>query len=253
MAPLAIRKHRALLWRIHRRFATVTAPLRIGALDFSFTRVADPDRVLDEVAEAVDLQQRLTGQRESQIQHLPYWAEVWDSAAGIGQQLLEMQSQVAGRSVLDLGCGQGLAGCVAAALGADVLLADLEPPALLFAKLNSLQSAGRVRTRQLNWQTDHLDQTFDFILGADILYDRAQWTYLEPFWRRHLAKGGYVLLGEPGRQTGDRFGQWIESAGWNLRELEQAVPTRPRPIRIFQITKSTVDPSLPCESVRPNP
>src|SRR5271169_5089583 len=96
------RKHRALLWRIHRRFATVTSPLRIGPLDFSFTRVADPDRVLDEVAEAVDLQQRLTGRRESQVQHLPYWAEVWESAVGIRQQLLERRADLAGRRVLDL-------------------------------------------------------------------------------------------------------------------------------------------------------
>jgi predicted nicotinamide N-methyase len=230
------RKHHALLWRIRRRFATVTAPLRIGSLDFSFTRVADPDRVLDELAEAVDLQQRLTGRRESQVQHLPYWAEVWDSAAGIGQHLQERKSVLPGKRVLDLGCGQGLAGCVAAELGADVLLADLEPPALLFARLNSLQSSGRVRTRQLNWQTDTLDQKFDFILGADILYDAAQWTYLEPFWRRHLTKGGSVLLGEPGRQTGDKFGDWIKSAGWNLQLFEQPIPTRPKPIRIFQIT-----------------
>jgi len=209
--------------------------MRIGPLDFSFTRIADPDRVLDEVAAAVDLEQRLTGKRESQVQHLPYWAEVWDSAAGIGQQLLEGKSDLAGRRVLDLGCGQGLAGCVAAALGADVLLADLEPPALLFARLNSLQSAGRVRTRQLNWQTDNLDQTFDFILGADILYDRAQWIYLEAFWRRHLVEGGCVLLGEPGRQSGDQFVDWIEPAGWNLRQFEQPVATRPTPIRIFEL------------------
>jgi len=208
--------------------------MRIGAMDFSFTRIADPDRVLDEVAAAVDLEQRLTGKRESQVQHLPYWAEVWESAAGLGQQLLNMAS-LQGRTVLDLGCGQGLAGCVAAALGADVLLADLEPPALLFARLNSLQSAGRVRTRQLNWQTDHLDQTFDLILGADILYDRAQWIYLEAFWRRHLADGGCVLLGEPGRQSGDKFWEWIESAGWNLQQFEQPVATRIKPIRIFEL------------------
>jgi predicted nicotinamide N-methyase len=229
------RTHHALLWRIHQRFQTVTSPMRIGAMDFSFTRIADPDRVLDEVAAAVDLEQRLTGKRESQVQHLPYWAEVWESAAGLGQQLLAIGSPLKGRNVLDLGCGQGLAGCVAAALGADVLLADLEPPALLFARLNSLQSAGRVRTRQLNWQTDHLDQTFDLILGADILYDRAQWIFLEAFWRRHLADGGCVLLGEPGRQSGDKFVEWIESAGWNLQQFEQPVATRIRPIRIFQL------------------
>src|SRR5271154_7047853 len=83
-SPSNRKKHHALLWRINQRFQTVTMPLRIGTLDFSFSLIAVPDRVLDEVAPAVDLQQRLTGKRESQVQHLPYWAEVWDSAAGLG-------------------------------------------------------------------------------------------------------------------------------------------------------------------------
>ena len=129
----------------------------------------------------------------------------------------------------------GLSGTVAAALGARVTFADLEPAALLFARLNSLPWRRRVRTRQMNWRTDQLDQRFDLILGADILYERAQWGWLEPFWRGHLAEHGTVLLGEPGRQTGDLFVEWIVARGWMLERFEQAVPARPRPVRIFRL------------------
>ena len=139
-------------------------------------------------------------------------------------------------SVLDLGCGMGLAGTVAAALGAKVLFADLEQPALLFAALNSLPWRRRVRTRRLNWRSDRLGEQFDLIIGADILYERPQWESLEPFWRAHLAPGGTVLLGVPGRQTGDLFIDWIAARGWLMRHSEQPVPTRERPIRIFQLT-----------------
>jgi predicted nicotinamide N-methyase len=130
----------------------------------------------------------------------------------------------------------GLAGTVAARLGMRVLFADLEPPALLFAQLNSLHDAARVRTRRLNWQRDRLDERFDLILGADILYERKQWDFLEPFWRAHLSPGGTVLLGEPGRQTGELFVDWIGAKGWSLQQHSETVSTRATPIRIFELT-----------------
>ena len=255
-----------LLARIHRRYQTVTVAASVGPLSFPFTRIADPDHVLDEVALEADRREKLTGRREpDEHLHLPYWAELWDSAVGVGEFLAKLDAETRGRgdaergcaagelpglnfpaspclrvsassrNALDLGCGMGLSGTVAAALGARVTFADLEPAALLFARLNSLPWRQRVRTHQLNWRTDRLNERFDLILGADILYERAQWEWLEPFWREHLAQGGAVLLGEPGRQTGDLFVDWIVAHGWLLEEFEQDVPTRPRPIRLLRL------------------
>lgn len=280
---LAERRQR-LLGRIHRSYATVTQLVRVGPLSISFTRIADPDRVLDQVAAQADLRERLAGRREpDEHLHLPYWAELWDSAMGIGQFLVgegpaandrgseSRRFRVQGsvrppdlnpeprtlnpsptlnpRStlnpsrtlnpprVLDLGCGMGLSGTIAAALGARVLFADIEPPALLFAQLNSLPWSCRVRTRQLNWQTDRLGEQFDLIIGADILYERAQWEYQEPFLRHHLAPGGTVLLGEPGRQTGDLFIDWVRQRGWSLEIFNQAIETRERAIRVLRLIR----------------
>lgn len=232
------RHRRLLLHRISRRYQTRTERITIDPLCFDFTRIADPDRVLDEVAAAADLQDRLSGGRaDAQTLHLPYWAELWDSARGIAQHLLGPDNRLIfpGDRVLDLGCGMGMSGTVAAAMGARVTFADLEPPALLFARLNSLPWRSRIQTRQLNWQTDAIDRQFTLVIGADILYERAQWPYLEPFWRRHLAPGGAVLLGEPGRQTGDLFIEWITPRGWRLMTTLMPVTTRPKPIRIFQL------------------
>jgi predicted nicotinamide N-methyase len=243
---------RRLLWRIQRRYQTVTEVRRFGGVEMRFTRVTDPDRVLDEVAAEEDRLEKLRGRVDADELHLPYWAELWDSALGLAQFLVETgpfrgKSRAAGRpregcSVLDLGCGMGLAGAVAARLGAHVLFADLEPDALLFARLNSMQAQShgtQVRTRRLNWRTDRLEEQFDLILGADILYERAQWIHLEPFWRQHLAPGGRVLLGEPGRQTGELFVSWIAEKGWTLQERTQRVPTRETPVRIFELGRDS--------------
>ncbi|HEY7090993.1 MAG TPA: hypothetical protein VH518_23050 [Tepidisphaeraceae bacterium] len=242
-------KRARLLARIQRRYQTVTETHAIGPLRLPFTRVTDPDVVLDQIVEQEDRRERLTGQRrDGNDLHLPYWAELWDSAFGIGAFLADHPVTPSPRhplTVLDLGCGMGFAGMVAAAMGAHVLLADLESDALLFARLNTLPWWDQVRTRRLDWQKDRLYERFDVIVGADVLYDRSQWEFLETFFRAHLKIKGVVLLGEPGRQTGDMFPEWIASRGWDLEAIERKVATRQRPIRIFRVSTLTPTLSLP--------
>jgi predicted nicotinamide N-methyase len=227
-----------LLARIHRRYQTITEPVRVGPVELPFTRIADPNRVLDLIVEEEDRRDKLAGHRRPDKElHLPYWAELWDSSLAIVEFLAQMlpRFDVPRLSVLDLGCGMGLTGTMAASMGARVMFADLENDALLFARLNAIAYAPRVRTRQLDWQTARLTERFDLIIGADILYDKTQWQYLEPFWRGHLKPGGTVLLGEPGRQTGDLFLDWIQPHPWTLQQLKKSVPTRSAPIRLFQL------------------
>jgi predicted nicotinamide N-methyase len=226
--------YRQLLARIGRRYQTLVETIRIAGREYAFTRVADPNRVLDEICDAEDRIEKVSGRRkDGNHLHLPYWAELWDSALGMGGLLIEQG--IASCDVLDLGCGMGFTGTVAASLGHRVTFADLETPALLFAKLNSLSYCPTARARQLNWQTARLGERFDLILGADILYERQQWDHLEPFWRAHLAPAGRVLLGEPGRKTGDDFPAWITRRGWKITFHEQYVEERGKRIRLFEI------------------
>jgi len=222
---LTVRRGDRLLRRILRHNRIVSEALQFGRVSLAFTRIAEPDEVLDRVAKD-----------ESNPQRLPYWAELWESSAGIAQFLLDHEVVTSRATVLDLGCGMGLAGLMAARVGGDVLFADIESQALLFALLNCWRNGIIPRTRQLDWRTDQLDRRFDLILGADILYEREQWDHLERFWRAHLNQGGRVILGEPGRQTGEQFPTWVESHGWSLAHHQQPVPTRPVPINIFKLT-----------------
>ena len=233
IAP-SVTKCAALKARIGRRYQIVTQPIVLGVRSYSFTRIADPNRVLDEVAAEEDRLEKINGRRTDGVYlHLPYWAELWDSAYGIGQLLLD-RFNTPGLNVLDLGCGMGFTGMVAASLGHRVMCADLEPDALLFAQLNALPHGDGIRARQLDWRRDRLDERFDLILGADILYERRQWEFLEPFWREHLMPGGHVLLGEPGRKTGDDFPGWIAPLGWNIAH-HQYPAANGRTIRIFDV------------------
>jgi predicted nicotinamide N-methyase len=213
-----------LLARIHSHYRTVTEHVELSGLPIAFTRIADPNRVLDVVA-----RQESNGQAVA----LPYWAQLWESALAVAGWLVDARLELT--RVLDLGCGMGLAGAAAARLGHRVLFADVEPLALLFARLNSLADADRVRARRVDWRKDRLEERFDLILGADILYEREQWPFLDAFWREHLEDCGRVILGEPGRQTGDEFIDWVRDRGWSLQVAQRKLKTRETPIRLFEL------------------
>jgi predicted nicotinamide N-methyase len=227
---------RRLLSRIHRTYATRVERFQLGPLALEFLRIDDPDKVLDDVAEEVDRREKRSGVRDAKgdTLHIPYWAALWDSSYAIGADLAA-HVDLRGVSVLDLGCGMGLTACAAAFAGAHVVAADLEPPALLFAAYNAHPWRDRVITRRTDWQKDDLCERFPLIVGADILYEKAQWPYLQAFFTRHLAPGGEILLGEPGRQTGEHFIPWAEAQGWRVEVDARRVPSREVPIRILTL------------------
>jgi predicted nicotinamide N-methyase len=232
-AALAVARLR-LRARLERRFALYDETIRCGPLTLRFTRVEDPQAVLDAVTREERAGREPVG--------VPYWAELWDSSIGVAtflatrgwgafdDRFASLVDPVA-PDVLDLGCGMGLTALASATLGGRVLAGDIEPPALLFARYNTLAMGSRAR--RIDWQRDRLGERFDVIVGADVLYERAQWDHLEPFFRHHLRPRGSVLLAEPSRTTSDSFAEWISDRGWSFEQHLQPVPTHPRPIRLF--------------------
>jgi predicted nicotinamide N-methyase len=209
---------------------TVCEAYQFGEVTVQLTRVAEPDEML----ERLDQDAASGGSASPRWQ--PYWAELWGCSLAVCERLVQQELQAV--RVLDLGCGLGLTGTVAAARGALVTMADAAPPALLFARLNSWPYRDRVQVRRLDWRRDRLAERFPWIVGADILYDRDDWPHLEMFWRAHLAPGGVVLLGENGRSTGGEFPVWLHGRGWRLDRSETTLPRHPRPIRLFQLQLS---------------
>jgi predicted nicotinamide N-methyase len=224
-----------LLARIHRRYATVCQSVQAGPARFDFHRISDPDAVLNRVA---DLESQSLAC--SQPIHLPYWAQVWDSAAALSDCLIgdEKITEPIGpnESILDLGCGMGWCGAVAAALGAGrVVMADREIEALLFARLNALPFGDRAMVRRIDWSVDRLPERFDRILGADILYDRPQWDELHEFWLAHLKQDGQILLAEPHRSRADAFPEFAQSRGWMMDVETTKLASADRTIRVMRL------------------
>jgi predicted nicotinamide N-methyase len=106
-------------------------------------------------------------------QFLPYWADLWPSAVALADVVARRPPT--GRRVLELGCGIGLPGIVAARGGAaDVLLADWSVDAIAFAADNAERSGVQVRTVVASWEApDQLsvEGGWDLVLASDVLYE----------------------------------------------------------------------------------
>ena len=137
----------------------------------------------------------------------PYWAALWPSATCVSRYLAKAPALALGKSVCDVGCGLGLAGLVACAVGARrVVMYDREPLAVACARL-SIEANGfgdRASAEVFDWNRvdEKRQERFDAVLACDVLYEEsavAPVAELVPKLAR--GGGGRFLLGDPPRRA----------------------------------------------------
>ena len=170
---------------------------------------------------------------------IPFWAELWPSSRALAAWLWERDLR--GLSVLELGCGVGLAGIAAALRGARVLQTDYAPGALALARENALRNGCPDIAQQVaDWRDFPPLGRFDLILGADILYEPRVHVHLRQVLERHLRPGGRAVLADPGRLGAEQFMAAAERAGWRWTLEEWPAgggkAEERRPVDIFVLT-----------------
>jgi predicted nicotinamide N-methyase len=162
-----------------------------------------------------------------QLEHIPYGYLLWESAIGLAQLLLEQYPLLTGKRILELGCGVGLPGLVAAHLGAEVWQTDHEQNALMLAAVNAQQNGvTNVQQFAADWRTWKHPARYDLLLGADILYERAMHPFLEAIFRNNLAPHGRLLLSDPSRPQALDFVAALEKRDWCF-DIEMQTITLP--------------------------
>jgi len=164
--------------------------------------------------------------RFEQDEYMPYWANLWPAAKLLAREVATWPAVEPGDAspdVVELGCGLGLVGLVAARRGYRVTLSDHDEDALAFA----VESARRngiapPATRMLDWRESYPDVRPQRILAADVLYELRHLAPLAAFVREHLAPSGFAVIADPGRGTADKFPAVAEAAGLRIRV--QVVP-----------------------------
>ena len=158
----------------------------------------------------------------------PYWAHLWSGALVLAEAVPRGR-----RTVLEIGCGLGLPGLVAARRGARVTFVDRAPAALAFVRASAAANRiGDVRFVAADATTPVLRGRFDLVLAAEVLYDRAAFAPLASALARWVAPGGRVLLTDAGRVDTCPFYPALEAAGLCWRAREQIVREEGLPMTV---------------------
>jgi predicted nicotinamide N-methyase len=174
-------------------------------VDVATTRVEFGGHVL-ELVHPRDAEALLDEEAFAREEFLPYWAELWPSGIALAEAVAERHLE--GRRVLELGCGLALPSLAAALRGADVLAADWSPDAVRFARANARRNGLPLETVVASWARPEgllARGPWDLVLAADVLYERRDVEPLLALLPHVVARGGEVLLAEPGRPAAKAF------------------------------------------------
>ena len=111
-----------------------------------------------------------------------YWMFCWASGLAQARQILQTPELVRGKSVLDFGTGSGVVAIAAAMAGAArVVACDIDPASLDATAANAALNGVHL---ELAGDFFLLDERFDVLFAADVLYDRANRDFLPAFLDR---------------------------------------------------------------------
>ncbi len=154
----------------------------------------------------------------------PYWAFAWAGGQALARYIFDHTAELAGKRVLDIGAGSGIAAIAAAKAGASqVAAADIDALAVAAMDLNAAANDVTIAATADDWLNRDAPQG-DVLLVGDLFYERELAERVMAFIRRKAADGARVLVGDPRRSyfPKDTFAPIAHYDVPVTRELEDA-------------------------------
>ena len=205
-------------------------PLAVpGVAGFGVYEAHDPDALLDEIGDE---------DFKASDERLPYFSLLWAAGESLARAVLAGPA-LAGKRVLDLGCGVGVAGLAAARRGGRVTFLDWEPRAHEFVRASAKRLGVTPEAHVVaDWRKPGDVADFDLVLGADVLYDARNAPGVARFLAAALAPGGEAWVADPSRLHAAAFPP--EATARGLVVLESgALPTNAEkvPVNLLRIRR----------------
>jgi predicted nicotinamide N-methyase len=205
-------------------FRARLARVDVGVDTIALWRVADLEQHVDRVA-------LLAGDDPPEP---PYWAHLW-SGARVLAEVVPCDRATA----IELGCGLGLPGLVAARRGARVTFVDRVAAPLAFVRASAAASGLRaVDVVAADATGGAVTARFDLVLAAELLYDRALFGRIAEAIEARLAPTGVAFLADAGRIDTRQFYAELARVGLRFDATEHRVREEGLPVtvRLVEIT-----------------
>lgn len=152
----------------------------------------------------------------------PLFGLIWESSEILARLMADFD--IAGKRILEVGCGLGLSSLVLNTRSADITATDHHPDAGAYlawnVRLNGGQPIPFVRT---GWE-DHSDTLgeFDLIIGSDVLYQRDHPDLLSAFIADHACEHCQVIVVDPARGNAAKFTKGMIAQGFLQNDIPVA-------------------------------
>jgi 2-polyprenyl-3-methyl-5-hydroxy-6-metoxy-1,4-benzoquinol methylase len=135
------------------------------------------------------------------LHDFPLWAKAWEASWVLADFLAGLPAEP-GKRLLEIGCGLGLVGVVAATFGHNIIMTEHNPDAIEFARTNAeINHCADTKIIDLDWTAPALHSRFDYIVGSEVVYHEKDFEPLRNLFERLLKPGGEVILCEGIRRT----------------------------------------------------
>ena len=169
------------------------------------SRIRDIDKLFNQLLSKSPSDLNIVDER------MPYWADLWPSAIGLSEYIDSHSVIVKNKDVLEIGCGLGLPGIVAALCGGKVTMTDYLQEALDFAENNwNKNLAIKFDGQLLDWRKVSLIAKSDVIIASDVAYESRSFVPLKNAIEQILKPDGVLLLSEPNRKFASPFIKLLE-------------------------------------------
>ncbi|HBP90467.1 MAG TPA: hypothetical protein DD706_22585 [Nitrospiraceae bacterium] len=132
-----------------------------------------------------------------------YWNRIWPSEVALSECLIHQffPTKLQGAKVLEIGCGTGLAGVVAAQLGAFTMFSDMVPITLEAVKESCrLNHISNFDTCLLNWSEKiEPKRHYNLVIGSEVFYEKGILAGISHILEQVLTSKGNAMFCDPNR------------------------------------------------------
>jgi predicted nicotinamide N-methyase len=178
----------------------------IGDVDYTIRSLLDHQQFSDPTGESL--------RRGISSAMWPLFGQVWPMSKILAQVML--QESLAGKRILEIGCGLGLPSIVVKQLGGNITASDYHPLSQAFLLENTiLNELTPIRFEIGDWNLENLNLgKFDLIIGSDVLYEHQHIELLSAFIHLHASQWVDIIIVDPGRRSHRAFARTMEQLGY---------------------------------------